>query len=517
MPVLFIIGGKNMTRSNEYGKVVTKQWVEENYHGEEEFIIPEGFIAIGEYAFRPDYYPEDETKSTKNLKKVIIPDGVLEIDQCAFYECENLREVIMPDTVRIIEDSVFFSCQNLEYVRLSENLYKIGRSSFEGCTSLKQIKIPDSVCFIEYEAFESCWSLADIKLSHNLIAIPYHTFYNCKALETINLPESVKILGTEAFAKTPLKEIDLCDVQVLGTGTFEDCIELKKVNLCDNLEIIPRRCFSNCNKLETVHLHDAVKVIEQNAFIWCDSLAEINIPNNIKEIQERALAYTPVEKAIPYIRSENTILKIYGQEVEIPEGVTQINPDAFEYETKFISLPKTLQKADLPIKAHHIVINGSLDIFQENAFHWGTTIEFMIDNIIPVTMELQNNWQETDAEQAMIAFIQDPTYEKFCAIPNTDYKISLAISYGMSEHDEYKSFQQYLRKVGTKAIIKMIDDENFDTLDFYIEAGTFTQKACDIGLEYAQKKEMHEVSVILMQYKNSIKGYKKNVAKQFDL
>jgi hypothetical protein len=58
--------------------------------------------SIGGSAFRASY-----------LKSIIIPDSVVKIEACAFYDCCNLEYVFIPDTVTDIGVNAFGCCDNL--------------------------------------------------------------------------------------------------------------------------------------------------------------------------------------------------------------------------------------------------------------------------------------------------------------------------------------------------------------------------------------------------------------------
>lgn len=70
-----------------------------------------------------DYYKVPST--------LIIPEGVEEIGQFAFWECDRLEKVI-----------------------ISRSVEEIGFKAFFGCIELKEIVIPEGVKEIREEAFE---------------------------------------------------------------------------------------------------------------------------------------------------------------------------------------------------------------------------------------------------------------------------------------------------------------------------------------------------------------------------
>ena len=77
--------------------IITKNWVRQNYNGEECFEIPKGVTEIAEGAF----------EGCESLKYVSIPEGVTKIDVGAFKGCNRLKEVNLPKSLTDIADNAF--------------------------------------------------------------------------------------------------------------------------------------------------------------------------------------------------------------------------------------------------------------------------------------------------------------------------------------------------------------------------------------------------------------------------
>ena len=61
---------------------------------------------------------------TGNETKVIIPDRVTEIEDCAFSDCSSLKEITIPDSVTFIGENAFMGCLSLEEIKVSpDNKY----------------------------------------------------------------------------------------------------------------------------------------------------------------------------------------------------------------------------------------------------------------------------------------------------------------------------------------------------------------------------------------------------------
>ena len=100
----------------------------------------------------------------ENLKKVVIPDSIVQIEETAFSECKNLTDINIPETISTIEGLTFDGCESLTEITIPSSVTKIETWAFLDCTGLKKIVIPDSVTEIESGAFQDCTSLSDVTL-----------------------------------------------------------------------------------------------------------------------------------------------------------------------------------------------------------------------------------------------------------------------------------------------------------------------------------------------------------------
>lgn len=107
------------------------------YQGKDvDVIVPEGVREIGEGAFwRCD------------VESVRLPQGIRAIRSGAFMNCRSLRRIILPESVRTIETEAFHG-SGLRAIRLPEGLKRIEADCFSG-TELTEIVIPQRVRVIK--------------------------------------------------------------------------------------------------------------------------------------------------------------------------------------------------------------------------------------------------------------------------------------------------------------------------------------------------------------------------------
>ena len=195
----------------------------------------------------------------------------------------ELKEVVIEEGVTEIGVDAFSVCTSLETVTLPESLQKIGEKAFSYCTSLKTINIPDSVNVIGPKAFFFCKSLTSIDIPEGITEIGYATFGYAENLATVNIPTSVTRIGDFAFQNCGFTSMNVpATVKELGESAFSTCRSLENVTV--PAETVSKKAFYYCDSLKNVTLTNDVKTIGEEAFRHCTSLESIEIPSSVTEL-----------------------------------------------------------------------------------------------------------------------------------------------------------------------------------------------------------------------------------------
>ena len=123
---------------------------------------------------------------------------VKKIGDSAFYS-QDIQHIKIPEGVTELGNYAFKNCDSLASITLPSTLASIGREVFHDCRKLKSIVIPSGVKSIGYKAFCGCWKLFNIKILSGLISIDSHAFCCCYNLTSVTIPSSVKNIGYQAF------------------------------------------------------------------------------------------------------------------------------------------------------------------------------------------------------------------------------------------------------------------------------------------------------------------------------
>lgn len=78
-----------------------------------------------------------------NLKQIILPGNIIEIDKETFVNCRDLSSIVIPPSVQKIGYHAFAWCKNLSSVTVHAGI-KVNPGSFVGCDSLRNITVIQS-------------------------------------------------------------------------------------------------------------------------------------------------------------------------------------------------------------------------------------------------------------------------------------------------------------------------------------------------------------------------------------
>lgn len=255
-------------------------------------IVAGGLPYYNGYETKDNAIGESWAYNLKNLEYVNLPESLIEIGAYSFTEI-NIRDIIIPASVSQIEEGAFMNCKSLESVIiLSEEITTISRSLFSGCENLKYFTIPESVTEIGEGAFKECSSLISLEIPDNVISIGWWAFLDCSALTDVRFGRSLRIIGNGAFSRCyNLTTVEFGpSLESIEGFAFNFCINLQDLKLPNSLKTIGPRAFGNNTSLTSVAIPFPVNTIGQIAFTRCTSLKSVELPGSLREIGRSAFS-----------------------------------------------------------------------------------------------------------------------------------------------------------------------------------------------------------------------------------
>lgn len=216
------------------------------------------------------------------------PDG-------QYIDCICLRRIIFPEGVVEIGNGAFSYCIYLEEINIPSTLRRLNKYSFSECIRLKTdpLVFHEGMEEIADLAFQNCRSLTgEVVLPSTMKRIGEGSFFSCK-ITKVNLPDGLEEIGDAAFYACRLKEVYIPNscLNLTGASHFQFNFGLEKIHLPEGITTIPSWFACYCTDLKEVNIPSTVKVIKSSAFEHCKPLRSINLPEGLERIEKDAFNY----------------------------------------------------------------------------------------------------------------------------------------------------------------------------------------------------------------------------------
>lgn len=313
------------------------------------FDVPEGVTEIADSAFM----------DCQSLSAISLPSTLTKIGNYAFKRCESLQAITIPDSVTEIGQAAFWMCHSLTDVVLSRSLCEIAYEAF--CeTAIEHIVIPESVRSIGGSAFEDCYNLYDVVLPEN-IRIADSAFKGCGGLHSADalylnlynnphykliqvfphakgykIPDDVVEIGGSAFVDSSVVHLEVPgSIKVIHDSAFSGITSLKSIKICNGVTSLPDHCFHNCESLEEVSVPESIDTIGRLCFAGCNKLEEIVLPDKLTEISESlfegcgSLKSVTIGRNVIKVGSKAFMNCTALKEILMPNSVSSLGDECF--------------------------------------------------------------------------------------------------------------------------------------------------------------------------------------------
>lgn len=231
-----------------------------------------------------------------NQQSINVKEGTIVIAINAFTNNgKNLKSIVLPEGLKIIGSSAFSSLYSLSQINIPSSVISIGNNAF-GSTDLYEnqsnwenggfyidnwLLAVNNVKMTEFTVKEGTVGVSDGKSDTSLFPT------KATSISSLTLPSTLKYIGNRSFARLKITSLELPEtLETMKEGAFMTCAFLESVNLedCINLKSIGNQAFSNC------------------------AIKEITIPSNVLEMGELIFNHNSVD------------LLVHCQFSEKPEG-----------------------------------------------------------------------------------------------------------------------------------------------------------------------------------------------------
>ena len=197
----------------------------------------------------------------KDIKKIVVGNGITSIGTDAFYNMVQATDIVIPESVTVIKECALQGCESIKEVHLPDTIIAIGTNAFQFMNSCEGFYINSPSSQTTYHTENGvlfngstliCYPQSKTDTSY---VIPYGTqivkswsFTNPKYLTTVYIPETVVKTGGDSFANQKHKMTNPMTFWVstkgnctMNKGTFSSLpsgskVKVKTTELMDKLK-----------------------------------------------------------------------------------------------------------------------------------------------------------------------------------------------------------------------------------------------------------------------------------------
>lgn len=198
-----------------------------------------------------------------------VPEGISNIESCAFKNCAEVTTIKLPSSIKAIGDAAFSGCEKLEVINLNEHI-KIGSNAFYDCISLQHSIV------IGKRIIRVSPKVQDFIIDNDITSIDKYAFHKCDQLTSIFIPKNVEMIGNYAFSECGALEAVIFEdgsrVKDIGSGAFSECDSLQRIIIPRGVTKILGETFKDCISLYEIMIPSSVESINNTAFSGCPNI-----------------------------------------------------------------------------------------------------------------------------------------------------------------------------------------------------------------------------------------------------
>ena len=245
----------------------------------------------------------------KTDAEVVIDSNVKVIYANAFANNRNVATVVLPEGLVEIQDGAFDFCYGLTTINIPSTVQKIGKNAFRYCEDLANVTFTeggDDLLIIGEYAFAYTDSLKTLALTGRVYSIGSHVFYD-SAVSNLTFGENSALveIGSNAFTSSDIIQLNVpAGVVKIGDFAFYECISLLEITFGEGLTTIGDHAFAGCSELISVSFPASLKNLGASVFYYydydeyaCPKLESVTFaPNSqLEKIPVGTFAYTALK------------------------------------------------------------------------------------------------------------------------------------------------------------------------------------------------------------------------------
>lgn len=234
----------------------------------------------------------------KTATKIVVENGVTSVGAHAFYALTKLTSVTLPDTLKTMGYRSFRSCTGLTSIEIPNSVTEIAAVAFYNWDATKTIKFNrDKNTVLRDVALGTNWSyLANIDYNGEVESAPTAGTYG----DNINWSYDVNATTLTISGKGKMAEpteTGVVSEAIYGWHLWAD--DITAVVISEGIESLSTSALESFRQMTSIQFPSTLKVVGELALSQCAGLTDVTLPEGVTTLKKQAFEFGGKDFILP--------------------------------------------------------------------------------------------------------------------------------------------------------------------------------------------------------------------------
>lgn len=234
----------------------------------------------------------------KTATKIVVENGVTSVGAHAFYALTKLTSVTLPDTLKTIGYRSFRNCTGLSSIEIPNSVTEIAAAAFYNWDATKTIKFNrDKNTVLRDVALGTNWSyLANIDYNGEFELAPTAGTYGDNISWSYDVNATTLTINGKGQMAEPT-ETGVVSEAIYGWHLWAD--DITAVVISEGIESLSTSALESFRQMTSIQFPSTLKVVGELALSQCAGLTDVTLPEGVTTLKKQAFEFGGKDFILP--------------------------------------------------------------------------------------------------------------------------------------------------------------------------------------------------------------------------
>lgn len=234
----------------------------------------------------------------KTATKIVVENGVTSVGAHAFYALTKLTSVTLPDTLKTIGYRSFRNCTGLSSIEIPNSVTEIAAAAFYNWDATKTIKFNrDKNTVLRDVALGTNWSyLANIDYNGEVESAPTAGTYGDNISWSYDVIATTLTINGKGQMAEPT-ETGVVSEAIYGWHLWAD--DITAVVISEGIESLSTSALESFRQMTSIQFPSTLKVVGELALSQCAGLTDVTLPEGVTTLKKQAFEFGGKDFILP--------------------------------------------------------------------------------------------------------------------------------------------------------------------------------------------------------------------------